>query len=202
MYSCFNVRFCVFLRVIMVKVISTYIQRILDSYGYESITEFLLSLCPSFKYHIQVPTLTISSVIALIAHILGVGPLIVAAMLIAVCVETSTGIWASHIKKITFESFKFSRCVLKVFIWMSLIFMVNAFYLECSDSEEWYNQLGSFFFAVVKLFVLAYFVIEYLVSIMENLAVIDGKPKTEFIDGVKSLLASLMQVLKSKFTNK
>ena len=83
---------------------------------------------------------------------------------------------------------------------MSLIFMANAFYIECHDGQQWYDTLGEYFFAIVRLLILAYFVVEYVVSIMENLAVIDGKPKTMFIDAVKSLLSSMIDVMKTKIS--
>lgn len=178
------------------------VSRFLQSYGYGSIKEFSLSLCPSFKYNLQMPTSIISITLALASKYLGIGPVIVFAMFVAVVVETVSGIYASKKTGIDFESFRFSRCVIKVSIWMVLIFIANSFSLECASRDGWIDRLGEVFFDIVRLFVLIYFAIEYIVSILENLAVIDGKPKTTFIESLQSLTGTIVELLKSKLSNK
>lgn len=182
------------------NVILRYITRFLRSYDYASIKEFALSLCPSFKYNLQMPTSVISLILAFSSKYLGIGPIIVLAMFVAVITETVTGIKASKTLGKKFESFRFSRCVIKVAIWMILVFIANSFALECESRSAWIDALGAVFFDIVRLFVLIYFVIEYVISILENLAVIDGKPKTEFTDALQALWGTVVELCKSKIS--
>lgn len=179
-----------------------YITKFLHSYGYTSIKDFALSLCPSFKYNLQMPSTLISLILAFSSKYLGIGPLIVLTMFVAVLTETITGIQASKKLGQKFESFRFSRCVLKVTIWMVLVFVANSFALECESRGTFLDQIGAVFFDIVRLFVLIYFVIEYFISILENLAVIDGKPKTAFTEALQSLWQTIVEFMKDKISNK
>lgn len=182
------------------NVLFQYFTKFLHSYDYASIKEFALSLCPSFKYNLQMPTSAISLILALSSKYLGIGPIIVVAMLVAVLAETFSGILASKTLGQKFESFRFSRCVIKVAIWMILVFIVNAFTLECERGDAWTDLLGAMFFDVVRLFILIYFVIEYVISILENLAVIDGKPKTAFTEALQTLWGTIVDCCKNKIS--
>ena len=175
-----------------------YITRFLLGYGYSTPLDFFHSLCPSFKYHIQTGTLTVSGIFALISHYIGFSPLIVFAMLVAVIVETLTGIKASMKRGEKFESFRFSRCIIKVSIWMVLVFITNCFMLECENEEGWLALLGSNFFDIVRLLILVYFLVEYIVSIMENLAVLDGKPKSEFVETLRDIYKAFARMITKK----
>lgn len=182
------------------NIVIQYITKFLNSYDYASIKEFALSLCPSFKYNLQMPTTAISLILAFSSKYLGIGPIIILAMLVAVLTETITGIRASKKLGKKFESFRFSRCILKVAIWMVLVFIANSFAIECEERNAWIDIIGATFFDIVRLFILIYFVIEYLISILENLAVIDGKPKTEFTDALQSLWETMVEFCKNKLT--
>lgn len=182
------------------NVLLHYITKFLHNYDYASIKEFALSLCPSFKYNLQMPTSAISIVLAFSSKYLGIGPVIALAMFVAVLAETFTGIQASKKLGKKFESFRFSRCIIKVAIWMILVFIANSFAIECEERTAWIDALGATFFDIVRLFILIYFVIEYLISILENLAVIDGKPKTEFTDALQALWETLVEFCKSKIS--
>lgn len=178
------------------------LQKLLNTYDFNSVREFGLSLCPSFKYNLQLPSFSISAVLAVLSKYLGFGPVIVLAMVVAVLVETVSGIAASKKLGKPFESFRFSRCVLKVFIWFTLVFIANAFSLELQGGAGWLDKIGVVFFDIIRLLILAYFVIEYVVSILENLAVIDGKPKTQFIETIQSVWKSFSTVVKNIFKDK
>lgn len=182
----------------MYSAIVSYLHKFLMGYGYSSVTEFLQSLCPSSKYQLQAPTLAVSTFVAFLCHYLGIGFLVCIAMFLAVIVETLSGILASQKRNEPFESFRFSRCVLKVFIWISLVFISNCFYLECAQGLTWMDRMGAWFFDIVKHLILVYFVVEYIVSILENLAVIDGKPKTEFIDVINNLWHAFVKNIEKK----
>lgn len=173
------------------------IERFFSTYGFDGIKGFALSLFPSFKYGNQATVLSISTVLAIVGQWLGVSPAIVLVMFIAVLVETFTGIRASKKQGIDFESFRFSRCIVKVFIWVFLFFMFHSFAADLGNKSGWVFLLGGVFFDILHLATMIYFCIEYATSILENLAVLDGKPKETFINAIGSLFSSLIDKLKN-----
>lgn len=173
------------------------IERFFNTYGFEGFKGFALSLFPSFKYGNQTAVISVSTVLAVIGQWLGVSPFIVLVMFIAVLVETYTGIRASKKRGISFESFRFSRCIIKVFVWVFLFFMFHSFASDLNDKSGWVFLLGGIFFDILHLATMIYFCIEYATSILENLAVLDGKPKETFINAIGSLFGSLIDKLKT-----
>ncbi|WP_195334094.1 phage holin family protein [Bacteroides salyersiae] len=174
-----------------------YIERFLATYGFDGIKGFLLSLFPSFKYGTQVPAFSLSVLVAIISEFLGTSPLLVLVMFLAVIVETTTGRRASKKRGEPFESFKFSRCVIKVFVWCFLFFMFHSFSKDMQMHDGWVFILGVIFFDVIHVATMVYFCIEYGTSILENLAVIDGKPKETLIVAMSDVWTSLI----GKFKN-
>ena len=173
------------------------IERFFNTYGFEGFKGFALSLFPSFKYGNQTAVISISTFFAVIGQWLGVSPAIVLVMFIAVLVETFTGIRASKKQGIDFESFRFSRCIIKVFVWVFLFFMFHNFAIDLAAQSGWVFVLGGVFFDILHLATMIYFCIEYATSILENLAVLDGKPKDTFINAIGTLFSSLIDKLKT-----
>ena len=136
--------------------------------------------------------------IGLCSAVFGIGPVVVFAMSVAVLVETFTGLRASHKRGEPFESYKFSRCIIKVAVWLTLVFILNSFARDMDARESWLYSVGSFFFDSAKLAVLTYFCVEYVTSILENLSVIDGKPKDALISAIKDKWSVMINLLKNK----
>ncbi len=178
--------------------IRNYIHWLLGTYAFQDIREFLYSLFPSFKYNIQSLTISLSILAGVINSVFGIGPALAVCMLIAVLVETWTGIKASRIRQEKFESFKFSRCVIKVFVWIVLIYIANSFSNDCANRNGWINSMGELFFEFVRIAILTYFCVEYVTSILENYAVIDGKPKDALVNAIREKWSILTDLLKKK----
>jgi hypothetical protein len=169
--------------------------RFLASYGYSSVEEFLLSLFPSFRYNTQSIAFSLSFVAAIFDQLFGIGPLLAFAMVLAVLVETWTGIHASKKKGIPFESFRFSRCVLKVAVWYSLLFITHAFEADYSDKPGFFAGTAHFFFSFVFTVILSYFLVEYVTSILENVGVITGKGKESLINAIRDAWTNMISKL-------
>ena len=58
-------------------------------------------------------------------------------------------------------------------------------------------MLGRLVFDILHLATMIYFCIEYTTSILDNLAVLDGKPKATFINAIGILFTSLIDKLKN-----
>ncbi len=100
-----------------------FFTRFVATYGYDSPKEFFLSVAPSFKYNLQFPAISFSAVTAVVSEWIGITPFLAMAMLVAIVSEMWTGIRASKVQGIGFESFRFSRCIIKLCIWLTIIFI-------------------------------------------------------------------------------
>lgn len=173
------------------------INRFLETYGFDGIKGFLLSLFPSFKYGVAGQTISVSAVLAVVSEWLGISPFLVLVMFLAVVVETWTGYKASKKQGGHFESVKFSRCIIKVFIWVTLFFIFHSFAKDMQSHEDnWIYLSGVYAFEVLHVTTMFYFAIEYTTSILENLAVLDGKPKESLVVAIGSMFESLFSKLK------
>lgn len=170
--------------------------RFLKTYEYASLEDFLYSLGPSFKYKLQGLTITLSFLAGIIDQVFGIGPALAGAMVVAVLVETWTGIKASKKRGEKFSSFRFSRCILKVFVWLTLIFITHAFESEFADRNGIAYGTAHLFFQFIFIVILAYFMIEYVTSILENLGSITKKDKQALIDVIQNAWRNLLSTLK------
>lgn len=172
------------------------LHRFLKTYEYASLEDFLYSLGPSFKYRLQGLTISLSFLAGLIDQVFGIGPALAVAMVVAVLVETWTGIKASKKRGEKFSSFRFSRCILKVFVWLMLIFITHAFESEFSGRDGLAYGAAHLFFQFVFIMILAYFMIEYVTSILENLGSIEKNDKQALIDVIQNAWKNLVSTLK------
>lgn len=178
------------------------IRRFLSTYGWVSNKEFMLSLFPSAKYGMIGGSVSLSAISALFVHYLGISPALIPAIAIIIVTEIWTGIRASAKQGKAFESFKFSRCVIKIAIWFVLFHCAQSFRNEFESPSTFVEQLGFLFFDVLKLLFMILFVIENTTSIMENEAVLDGKDKSAYIEYVKELFKTFFGAVKGIFGRK
>lgn len=177
-----------------------FISQFIATYGYPSPRDFLLSVAPTFKYGLQLPAITLSALTAVAGEWIGITPFLGCAMLVAIVAEMWTGIQASRVQGIGFQSFRFSRCIIKLCIWLVILFIVHSFWRECEAGAagSFVLLLSALFFSVVKVFVMTWFCVEHVTSILENLAVIDGKPKDALIRQIGVLWNTVTDKFKRK----
>lgn len=177
------------------------VEKFLSTYGWCSIKEFLLSLFPSAKYGTTAGSVSVASVSAFFVHYLGISPALVPALMIILATELFTGIRASTKRGETFQSGKFSRFVIKLCVWMVLFYVAHSFMNEYRDAESFVGTIGYTFFEVLKLFLMSLFLVENITSILENLAVLDGHPKSTYVDKLKDLYDTFFTALKGVFSS-
>lgn len=175
-----------------------FLSKFLASYDYPSLKDFLLSLFPTWKYQIQTTAFILSGLAAGVNHLIGIGPALALAMVGGVIAEIASGIKASKSRGDAFESFRFSRCILKIVFWFALFYFVHAFEKEYLYRDHFMDVMAFLFFKSLFVGLMALFCIEYLTSILENLSVIDGKDKTYYINFIKSSFTNLLDNLKRK----
>lgn len=178
----------------------TWLLKILATFDYHSLTGLFESVAPSFRYNLTKPLLKLSFVIpSLSAMLSGFFPAVEAtlgisgaafiAMIAAFFVELISGLVSSHIRKEQFSSLKLSRFSLKVCIYLVII-AVPYHWGQSFQVRDKAFMAGVFDW--LQSFLIAQIAFENIISILENLAVINGKDKTAWINKLKDKLTSII----------
>ena len=166
-----------------------YITRLLKTFDWQSTTDFLLSLAPSFKYRVNIGLMIFSSVWAGLDHVFGLDNTTVLALLVAFFTELISGITASFIRKEPLSSMKLSRFGLKVACYLVLIGVSYSLKLSFAHHD---NIVVSALFGWMHVFFIIHVAFENAISILENLSVISGQDKTAWILQIKDKLKSFI----------
>jgi len=177
---------------------NNYFTKFLAAYDYGSFREFSLSVFPTFKYELQGLMMLVSFVSGTVNYFFGIQPALAFAMFVAVIVEVWTGIKASRKLGKKFESFRFSRCVIKIGIWLIILYIIHAFEKEYESRTNYIQMAAYAFFNFVYVVALTGFLVEYLTSILENVAVLQNKPKTQIIEAIQSGWSRFTDSIKTK----
>lgn len=164
------------------------LSSILQGFEYDSSLEFLCSLVPSIKYQLLIVTLFISTIVAEIDVIFGLDAMAVGGLIAVMLLELGSGTYASRIQKQPFSSRRLSRFTFKMACYLILISVPYLF--EISFKKHG-NGLASGLFGWLHVFLVVQIVVENIVSILENLALIQGKDKTYWIKKIKSKIDTL-----------
>ena len=175
------------------------IHKFIESYGYNSYRELFQSLFPSTKYAPTAQTAGMSSVIGAVCAAVDIWPVLIIAMILIMSVELGSGLVAAHKKQEKFESAKFSRFVLKLCIWFILFISTQLFSVIARQQDPNMVWMATgWLFDLITVILMVCFVVENTTSVLENLAVIDGKDKSYFID----LIMQAVKVTFSKLLGK
>lgn len=175
-----------------------FMNKFLAAYDWHSFEEFVLSVFPSYKYQLHGAVMAISFLSGSVNYLFGVTPALAIAMLVAIVVEVWTGISASKRKGQQFESFRFSRCIIKILIWLAILYIIHAFKREFENSTNLIDLAAYGFFSFVFVAALTAFLVEYVTSILENVSVLKGKEKTALIEAIQGGWTNLINSIKPK----
>lgn len=154
------------------------------TYGYDTLSDFGQSLAPAVKYAGATAFTTVVSMLAVsVNRIFGLDGYAFFALLIVLAFELLSGLTASRIRKEPLSSMKLSRFGFKVCCYLVLIAVPYLFSTSFKYHEK---DLPSLVFDWMHVFLVVQIVLENLVSILENMAVISGKPKTHIINKLTS----------------
>jgi len=167
-----------------------FFNKILKTFAYNGWPDLASSLMPSTKYEWLTPfSLSFSSFTVLVQIFFGFDALAFIALLVVMLAELSSGIIASRYRKEPFSSMKLSRFSFKVAYYLVLIFVTNSM----ANSYMATNQdLASTIFHWLHIFLTVQIVLENIVSILENVAVISGKDKTHWISKIQSKIENFL----------
>lgn len=164
--------------------------RLLKSFHYEGLQDWLYSLFPSGKYNLTMFTITLSALVGIIDKLFGLNALAFVGFMLIMALELWSGIKASKIKGEQFKSSRFSRFLFKAFYYMLLI----AIPFWMAESYEAHGKhLMAGLFEWLQLFLVSQIFFENLLSIFENLSIITGKDKTDWILKIKDKLTGFFK---------
>lgn len=131
----------------------------------------------------------ISAAFVSVDKILGIDGAAFVALGLVFLLELITGIWAAHLRGETISSLKLSRFSLKVACYLVLI---SATYLMANSFKSHNKDVAAWGFDWLHVFLLAQIVLENIVSILENLACINGKEKSAWIKKIQDKFNSIL----------
>ena len=166
-------------------------QRIIQGFGWEGWSDFLSSLNPSLKYSgMSMLTVLVGSLSSYVLRVFGLDAFAFICLLLVFGLELFSGLWAAIKQKETIQSYKLSRFLFKVTYYVALIAITQLMYHNYSHTGP---AVAASVFHYMHVFVVIHIVLENIVSISENLAVINGKEKSHWI---KALQVKINKMLK------
>lgn len=165
------------------------------NFGFDHISDFNDSIIHSKLLMLTIPVAAISGVVE---SIMGLYGLTVLAFVVLVILELVTGLAAAKSRGEKIESHKFSRFGLKIFVWMTLIFITHSLELEYSDNKDLLSVLTKGFFGWLHGALFVYVTLEYLISVLENLgSLTNEKSKKTLITAIINKLNGFLGLEKS-----
>jgi|GEM_PF-1821884 len=163
--------------------------KLLKGFEYDSPGDWLCSMFPSAKYSLTFAVASLSIMSTGVEKIFGLNFFALVGFFLVMVVELLSGVTASFYRKEDFSSARFSRFLFKLFYYGVLIAAPFAL-------SEYYKSHGSdmkasvYDWAHTSLIMVIFF--ENMISILENIAAIDGKPKTHLINKFKNKIDSIL----------
>jgi hypothetical protein len=166
------------------------INKILNSFSWDSIQDLFWSAFPSSKYHLVLEVVTISSFTAMIEVMFGFKFFTFIAFLIGALIELLSGVYSSvWVKGDSLDSTKLFRWLFKLILLLGGLYMANTFKNEFAES----NSLLHDSFQWVYAFIFSIGALEYFISILENYAVAKGKTKDYFTKKMKKKIDTILE---------
>lgn len=167
----------------------TYFLNLLKTFDYHDFNEWFVSLAPSFRYKMVMITLTASATTSCIDLVFGMNGLAFAGFFIIMVTELVSGVWASQIRKEQFSSMRLSRFGFKLFYYLVLMAIPYVFAQSYNVHGE---QLAGSIFQWLHVFLTVHIIMENIISILENSAVINGDDKAAWIEAIKTKINGLL----------
>lgn len=179
--------------------ISKFFNHLVNSFGFNCTGDFSNSIIHTKLLAVTIPVAGFSSLLEIT---LGLRHLTILAFVVLITLELLTGLIASKIRGEKIVSHKFSRFGFKVFVWLILLYVINTMKVEYSQqTNNNFTSLASGFFTWLHGTLFIYIVIEYLISILENLGVITKKKNDNIIKTIIKKLNNFLGNEKNKDHN-
>lgn len=167
-----------------------FLLKLLRSFEYDNLSHLASSLMPSTKYHLTALCTSMSAMGVLVNRLFGLDALAFGALLVVMVTELTSGVMAAFVRKEAFSSTKLTRFLFKMFYYLVLI---SVPYLMAQSFFSSGKELPAVIFDWMHVFLVVQIVLENMVSILENVSVISGKPKTHWINKIQEKVGGLLK---------
>lgn len=178
--------------------INKFLNYIVSNFGFTCTEDFNSSIIHSSVLPL---TLSFAGLSAVFETIFGLQNLTIMAFVVLVILELLTGLIASKVRGEKIVSHKFGRFGLKVLVWLALVYVTNSVKLEFINSNGVFDSLALVLFTWLHGSIFIYIVLEYLISVLENLGVITGTSNKTLINAITNKLNSFFNNEKDKRKN-
>lgn len=150
----------------------------MKTYDYHSLNAFILSLAPSGKYRWTAALLIMSSIWGAVDKVFGLDQEAFLALVIIFVGELISGIWAAIVRGDSISSVKLSRFGLKV---VCYLIMIGVSYCFAQNFAVHKKYVAEWAFDWLNTVLVAQVGFENTISILENIAHINGKEKDAIV---------------------
>jgi len=165
------------------------LTKILKGFEFQGIGDFLCSLAPSLKYtDMTFLTVMASSLGLCIDVYFGMTGIAMFAFVLVMVGELVTGVWASVVKSRPFESHRLSRFSLKMACYLLILFVSYQMSISYQEHDV---GLARDIFQWLHVYLVVHFVVENIISILENMGTITGKGKQFWIRRIQEKVNEL-----------
>jgi hypothetical protein len=168
-----------------------FLNYVCHTFGFSDFSNDFLNSLVHFKFLLF--TLPSSFIIfGLVEKVFGVSAAIFISFIVLAILELVTGLTASRVKGLKWESRKIGRFGLKILVWLSLIGVVHSFVLGYKELSGVQEFLIFQTFSILHGTILVYVTFEYLISVLENLSVITGQSNNKLLGFIKRKFDSFL----------
>jgi PAS domain S-box-containing protein len=158
-------------------------------FGFSNFQDFADSLVHVKMWMISIPlAISISGIVTWLENNLGMQSMTMVALFALLILELITGVWGASAKGQKIESRKFARFGLKVIVWFTLFFIVNALATQYQDKDGIWNTTLYTTYSWAHGTLMVYVTIEYIISVLENFGKITGKDNSPLIGALRDKL--------------
>lgn len=166
-----------------------FFNNLLKSFHYDNMNDFLTSLMPTSKYNITILVSSFSALMVsidkMVSVVFGLTGMAFISLVLILITELLSGLMASSVRKEAFESAKLRRFSFRLFYYLVLL---SVPYLLSENYRIRGNFVAHLAFDWLHVFLVIQIGFENIISVLENIAVIEGKDKSHIIRKIKNRL--------------
>lgn len=160
------------------NLMSRFLDGLVSQFGFKDHIDFSGSM---FHFNLMMVTIPFAALSSIIENMFGLHIMTIAAFVLLLALELTTGLVASKKRGLKIESRKFGRFGFKLVIWLTLFFIINSLKKQYDGNSTVVYGLYEWLHDGLMIYVS----LEYLISVLENLGHITGENNKGFIYAIK-----------------
>lgn len=163
-----------------------FISSVLYDFGFNGVPDFVRSVC---HVNLLAVSVSISLISAQVELIFGLKSVTILAFTCLLSIELITGVASAVKKGDKISSRKFGRFIFKLSIWLMCFFITNSFAKEFEV-----GTVANMLFSWLHSSLMIYLSVEYLLSVIENMGKLSGKPTTPIVQKIRKTMEKYLHL--------